>query len=181
MALNPFTPLSPLCASVGIDQRPAELPRPQATHLSPRPNGPLSQAAMSLQWPYSLTSMAESDFRRHHKTITKYRPTTTTKPLSAIERLPHELKVLVMKHVPDAGSLKNLLLSGPMYYNTFTWDESKIVTSVIYTQMPDNIMPELIFTLHTQRWSENWSIYSNCGQRKVNSICELLDRITPIV
>jgi hypothetical protein len=72
---------------------------------------------------------------------------------SPLQRLPMELKQMILSTLSDVSALKSTALTCSSFYSAFTSAEASITTHVLTNQLGIDILPEAIATLESQATS----------------------------
>jgi hypothetical protein len=75
----------------------------------------------------------------------------TTKPKSALEALPIEVKQAIMSTLPDVRSLRSIALTSSSLYHTFRNAEGLITSKVLLNEVEFDVLPEAAAALESSR------------------------------
>ena len=71
------------------------------------------------------------------------------KYLSTQKPIPTEIAQLILSHSPDAFTLKNLVLSSPIFYRSFLTARNAILKDILHNEFRPSILPDALATFYS--------------------------------
>jgi len=86
--------------------------------------------------------------------------------VSYLEKLPAELKVLILRNCPDVTTLKALTLSSPSYYHTYLDQRRVVLSNVIHNTLQPSLFFEVFSVFEALRFQEDEGSISRVSEIK---------------